>query len=43
VIPPDDLHTSIAAPASVAEWRHVENGKITMVRVVFDARPFSPP
>src|ERR1017187_8995768 len=31
VIPPDDLHTSIAAPASGAEWSHVENGKITMV------------
>jgi hypothetical protein len=38
-----DLHTAIAAPAPVAEWSHVENGKITMVRVVFDARPFSPP
>jgi SnoaL-like domain len=37
-----DLHTSIAAPAPVAEWSHVENGKITMVRVAFDARPFSP-
>jgi hypothetical protein len=38
-----DLHTRIADPAPVAEWSHVENGKITMVRVVFDARPFSPP
>ncbi len=37
-----DLHTSIAAPTPVAEWSHVEDGKITMVRVVFDARPFSP-
>jgi hypothetical protein len=25
----------------VAEWSHVEGGKITMVRVVFDARPFA--
>ena len=38
-----DLHTTVAAPAPVAEWSHVEHGKITMVRVVFDARPFSPP
>ncbi|SRR6266566_637819 len=37
-----DLHTKIAPPAPVAEWSHVEQGKITMVRVVFDARPFSP-
>ena len=36
-------HTKITAPAPVAEWSHVDNGKITMVRVVFDARPFSPP
>ena len=36
-----DLHTKIAAPAAVAEWSHVEQGKITMVRVVFDARPFT--
>jgi hypothetical protein len=38
-----DLHTSIAAPAPVAEWSHAEDAKITMVRAVFDARPFSPP
>jgi hypothetical protein len=25
----------------VAEWSHVEDGKVTMVRVVFDARPFA--
>ena len=36
-----DLHTKIAPPAPVAEWSHVEHGKITMVRVVFDARPFT--
>src|SRR5713226_4957443 len=30
-----DLHTRIAAPAPVAEWSHVDKGKITMVRVVF--------
>ena len=38
-----ELHTRIAPPSPVAEWSHVENGKITMVRVVFDARPFTPP
>jgi len=38
-----DLHTKVAPPGPVAEWSHVEGGKITMVRVVFDARPFSPP
>lgn len=37
-----DLHTKIAPPAPVAEWSHVEGGKITMVRAVFDARPFAP-
>ena len=36
-----DLHTRVAPPAAVAEWSHVEGGKITMVRVVFDARPFA--
>jgi len=38
-----DLHTKVAAPSPVAEWSHVEHGKITRVRVVFDACPFSPP
>jgi SnoaL-like domain len=38
-----DLHTKITDPAPVAEWSHVENGKITRVQAVFDARPFSPP
>jgi hypothetical protein len=38
-----DLHTKIAPATPVAEWSRVENGKITMVRVVFDARPFTPP
>jgi hypothetical protein len=36
-----DLHTRIAPPAPVAEWSHVEQGKITRVRVVFDSRPFA--
>ena len=38
-----ELHTKIADPAPVAEWSHVENGKITMVRAVFDARLFRAP
>ena len=38
-----DLHTKIAEPAPVADWSRVEDGKIVMVRVVFDARPFTPP
>jgi ketosteroid isomerase-like protein len=37
-----DLHTKIADPAPVADWSQVQNGKITTVRVVFDARPFAP-
>jgi SnoaL-like domain len=36
-----ELHTRVAPPAAVAEWSRVEDGKITMVRVVFDARPFA--
>src|SRR5579859_1540338 len=36
-----DLHTRIAPPAPVAEWSHVDNGKITRVPVVFDPRPFA--
>jgi ketosteroid isomerase-like protein len=36
-----ELHTRIAPPAAVAEWSHVEQGKITRVRVVFDSRPFA--
>lgn len=38
-----DLHTSIAAPVPTANWSHVENGRITAIRVAFDARPFAPP
>jgi hypothetical protein len=36
-----ELETRIASPAPVAEWHHVEGGKITRIRVVFDARPFA--
>lgn len=33
-----DLHTSIAGPAAVANWAHVEDGKIKRIRVTFDPR-----
>ena len=33
-----ELHTTIAEPTPVANWSHVENGKITQIRVTFDPR-----
>lgn len=33
-----DLHTSVAPPAAVANWSHIENGKIRRVRATFDPR-----
>lgn len=33
-----ELHTSIAPPAPVANWSHVEDGKITRIRATFDPR-----
>ncbi|MFE4976334.1 nuclear transport factor 2 family protein [Kitasatospora sp. NPDC056651] len=33
-----DLCTSIAPPAPTANWMHVENGKVTRIRVTFDPR-----
>lgn len=35
-----DLHTTITAPTSVANWMRVENGKITSIRAVYDPRGF---
>src|SRR5688572_28567623 len=35
------LETKVADPAPVAEWHHVQNGRISEIRVVFDARPFA--
>ncbi|WP_316526843.1 nuclear transport factor 2 family protein [Kitasatospora brasiliensis] len=32
------LCTSIAPPAPTANWMHVENGRITRIRVTFDPR-----
>jgi hypothetical protein len=37
-----DLHTSVAPPCPTANWSHVENGKITRIRVTFDPRPLAP-
>jgi hypothetical protein len=33
-----DLSTSIADPVPVANWMHVEDGKIARIEVAFDAR-----
>jgi ketosteroid isomerase-like protein len=38
-----DLHTAVAPPVPVAEWHHAVGGKVTMVRAVFDPRPFTAP
>ena len=37
-----DLHTTVASPVPVANWIHVEEGKITSLRVAFDARELAP-
>jgi hypothetical protein len=36
-----DLHTTVAPPAPVANWSHVEGGQITRIRVTFDTRPLT--
>jgi ketosteroid isomerase-like protein len=33
-----DLHTTVAPPAPTANWSHVEDGRITRIRVAFDPR-----
>jgi len=38
-----DLHTSVAKPVPTANWTHVEDGKITEIKVAFDARELAPP
>lgn len=38
-----DLHTASAPPCPVANWTHVEAGRITRIRVTFDPRPLLPP
>ena len=37
-----DLHTAQTDPLPTVNWRHVENGKITWIRVTFDPRPLNP-
>lgn len=36
-----DLHTAQTGPMPTVNWRHVENGKISWIRVTFDPRPLS--
>lgn len=33
-----DLHTSVASPATTANWQRIEDGKIVEIRVTFDPR-----
>ena len=37
-----ELSTSVADTVPVANWMHVEDGKITQIRVAFDARGIAP-
>jgi hypothetical protein len=37
-----DLHTTVASAVPVANWLHIEEGKITSLRVAFDARELTP-
>jgi hypothetical protein len=37
-----EMHTTVASPVAVANWLHVEGGKITTLRVAFDARELAP-
>ena len=34
-----ELHTTVAPPCPVVNWSHVEDGRITRIRVTFDPRP----
>ncbi len=38
-----DLHTTVAPPCPTANWSHIQDGKITAIRVTFDARALAPP
>jgi SnoaL-like domain len=38
-----DLHTSVAEPVPTVNWSHVEGGRITSIRALFDPRPLLPP
>lgn len=37
------LHTPDADPLPTANWSHVEDGRITRIRAIFDPRPIAPP
>jgi ketosteroid isomerase-like protein len=37
-----EMHTTVASPVPVANWLHVEGGKIDTLRVAFDARDLAP-
>ena len=37
-----ELYTTVASPVPVANWLHIEDGKITSLRVAFDARELAP-
>jgi hypothetical protein len=34
-----ELRTATARPMAIANWSHVEDGRITRIRVTFDPRP----
>jgi len=36
-----DMHTAQTDPLPTVNWRHVEDGKITWIRVAFDPRPLT--
>ena len=36
------MHTTVAPPVPVANWLHVEDGKISSLKVAFDARELAP-
>ena len=36
-----DLHTATTEPIPTVNWRHIEDGKITFIRVTFDPRPLT--
>jgi hypothetical protein len=36
-----DLHTARTGPLPTVNWRHVDDGKITSIRVAFDPRPLT--
>jgi hypothetical protein len=37
-----EMHTTVGSPVAGANWLHVEGGKITALRVAFDARELAP-